>query len=340
MTNTYLEIDLDQVQRNIDIVRKDKRACLMVKANNYGVGYDVIPNLVERGYDFFGVTTIEEADIVRSYAPNAEILIVGYVDESCYEHAIKSNYTLTIFSMQTLYTIKEGLKYHLKFDTGMGRIGFFVEQIDEVKSYIEMRGHYPKGIYTHCPEAINQEFTLKQIEIFKDIVSEFEDYNFEFIHLQNSVGCQLYDLDFCNLVRPGISIWGYYADNEEKEIVEAICGETIKPALRLTAKVHMVKQYEGLIGYDLSEHVDGLIGTVRIGYHDGFSRRLNGFEFATGERVVGKVCMCQAFLDLNTEIDKIEIFGEENSIYNLASYAGLTIYEFLVSLSPRILRKW
>ncbi len=340
MTNTYLKVDLDQVEKNIELVRKGKRACLMVKANNYGIGYDVIPELVKRGYDYFGVTTIEEADIIREYAPDAEILIVGYVDPSLYSHVIESNYTVTIFSFETLYTIIDGLKYHLKFDTGMGRIGFFVDQIEEVRNHIKNVSVYPIGIYSHYPEAINEEFTLNQIELFKNILKRFDDYNFEFIHLQNSVGCQLYDLDFCNLVRPGLSIWGYYADQTEKDYIESKCGETIKPALKLSAKVHMIKKYDGLIGYDLSEHVDGLIGTIRIGYHDGFSRRVNGYQFETGERVVGKVCMCQAFLKLQNEIDEIEVFGKTNSIYNLVDYAGLTVYELLVSISSRILREW
>ncbi len=340
MTNTYLKVDLDQVEKNIELVRKGKRACLMVKANNYGIGYDVIPELVKRGYDYFGVTTIEEADIIREYAPDAEILIVGYVDPSLYSHVIESNYTVTIFSFETLYTIIDGLKYHLKFDTGMGRIGFFIDQIEEVRNHIKNVSVYPIGIYSHYPEAINEEFTLNQIELFKNILKRFDDYNFEFIHLQNSVGCQLYDLDFCNLVRPGLSIWGYYADQTEKDYIESKCGETIKPALKLSAKVHMIKKYDGLIGYDLSEHVDGLIGTIRIGYHDGFSRRVNGYQFETGERVVGKVCMCQAFLKLQNEIDEIEVFGKTNSIYNLVDYAGLTVYELLVSISSRILREW
>ncbi len=338
MTNTYLEIDYKQIQRNVDCVRKGKKACLMVKANNYGVGYEVIESFVKMGYDYFGVTTIEEARVVRSKAPNADILIVGYVDPSSYTEAIDQNFTLTVYDFSSLKSVIPNLKYHLKFDTGMGRIGFFKTEINEVKIVLKDLECKPIGIYSHFPEALNQEYTQQQIATFKSIVDELTEYEFEYIHLQNSVGCQLYDLDFCNMVRPGLSIWGYYADTEEKEIIEAINGVTIKPALSLNAKVHMVKEYHGLVGYDLSEQVDGLLGTIRIGYHDGFSRRFNGYRFATGPKVVGKVCMCQAFVLLDEPIEVLEIFGPVNSIYDLASYGQMTVYELLVSLSTRIIR--
>ncbi len=339
MTNTFLEIDKSQVAENIKLASKGKQVCLMVKANNYGVGYDFIPEFTEMGYNYFGVTTIEEADIVRALAPDSEILIVGYVDEKDYAKAVLKNYTLTIFSEETLQTLNSEIKYHLKFDTGMGRIGFFKDQIANLKNQIAEIGNYPVGIYTHLPEGLNQEFSLNQIELFKEILTEFADYDFEYVHMQNSVGCQLYDLDFCNMVRPGISIWGLYADEEEKKIIEQKNGVTIKPALNLQAKVHMVKDYEGLIGYDLSEYVSGKIATIRIGYHDGFNRRFTGYTFNTSERVVGKVCMCQAFVQINGPIDHLEIFGPTNSIYNLTTYAKMTTYELLVSMSNRILRR-
>lgn len=340
MNNTYLTIDFKQVEANLVKIAKGKKVCLMVKANNYGVGYNCISEFVKMGYNYFGVTTIEEADLVRAQAPEADILIVSYVDPSEYPKAIANNYTLTIYDDISLQTITKDLKYHLKFDTGMGRIGFFTEQIPLVKAAIEKSGNMPLGIYSHFPEAINEEFTVQQIKRFRKIVDQFTEFNFEFIHLQNSVSSQLYDLDFCNMIRPGIGIWGYYADATERDFVESRLGQLIKPALSLNVKVHMQKHYEGLIGYDLSEEVNGELATIRIGYHDGFNRRFNGYQFATGQKVVGKVCMCQAFVLTDGEINQLEVFGKNNSIYHLAEYAGLTTYELLVGLSNRILRKW
>lgn len=340
MTNTYLKINLKQVQENIKNVSKGKKACLMVKANNYGIGYGIIPEFVKMGYDYFGVSTIQEADIVRSYAPKAEILIVSYVDPVDYQKVIDKNYTITVYDMSTLNSIEQKIKYHLKFDTGMGRIGFFPDEIAQVKAIIDQKQIYPEGIFSHFPEAINQTFTLKQIENFKRIVGEFNDYDFKYVHLQNSVGSQLYNLDFCNMIRPGLSIWGYYADEIEKQFVEEKLGIVIKPTLCLNAKVHMIKNYDGLIGYDLSEKVHGKVGTIRIGYHDGLSRSFNSYVFSTGEKIVGKVCMCQSFVLLPKDIEQLEIFGEHNSIYDLSKYGDITIYELLVSLSNRILREW
>lgn len=339
MTNSTLYINEQQVISNIEILRKDKKACLMVKAQNYGVDYEFIETLVKNGYDYFGVSTIEEARIVRKKAPNSEILIVAYVDPQFYSECITNNYTVTVYNEKSLVAISSGCKYHLKFDTGMGRIGFSQKDIAMIKEYYETY-HKPSGIFTHAPMATNQEFTKQQIELFREIVNCFTDVNFEYIHFQNSVGCQLYELDFVNMVRPGLGIWGYYADSEEKAIVEKCVGETIKPALSLYAKVHMIKDYTGAIGYDLSETVSGKIATIRLGYHDGFSRTFTGYEFNNKSKVVGKVCMCQCFMEIpeKVELTKQEIFGPTEDIYDLVNYTQKTIYEFLVSLSTRIIK--
>ncbi len=291
MTNSTLYIDEQQVINNIEILRKEKKACLMVKAQNYGIDYEFIKTFVKNGYDYFGVSTIEEARIVRDKAPDSEILIVAYVDPQFYQECVTSNYTVTVYNEKSLAAISNGCKYHLKFDTGMGRIGFTKKDIKKIKEYYE-NFQKPRGIFTHAPMASNQDFTNRQIELFREIVNCFTDVDFEYIHFQNSVGCQLYEIDFVNMVRPGLGIWGYYADDEEKEIVEKCVGETIKPALSLFAKVHMLKDYSGAIGYDLSETVSGKIATIRLGYHDGFSRTFTGYVFNNKSRVVGKfVCV-------------------------------------------------
>ncbi len=337
MNNTTLYIDEKKVYENIELLRKDKKACLMVKAENYGMGYDFINNFVKMGYDYFGVSTIEEARQVRERAKTAEILIVAYVAKEYYQECIEQNFTVTVFSPETLSAIDYGCKYHLKFDTGMGRIGFNEKQIMMVKEYISDKKQ-PHGIYTHEPMAVNEEYTRKQIELFKSIVDQFSEVDFEHIHFQNSVGSQLYDLDFVTMIRPGLGIWGYYADMDEKKQVESKVGQTIKPALRLVGKIHMIKDYDGRIGYDLSEKVKGTIATVRIGYHDGFSRSFTGYKFTNGNQIVGKICMCQCFVKIETPTENLEIFGSNEDIYALTEHGQKTVYEFLATLAKRILR--
>ncbi len=340
MKNTTLKINVEAVKHNLEYLGQGHKLCLMVKANNYGIGYEFIPEFIKMGYDFFGVSTIEEADEIRKYDQDVEILIVAYVDPNDYDRALKNNYTLTVYNEESLQAIRNNNKYHIKFDTGMGRIGFNLKDVGRLNALIKATKNVPEGIFSHFPMATNEEFTKKQITIFKEILNEFKDINFKYIHLQNSVGTQLYDLDFVNMKRPGIGIWGFYADMAEKEFVEQKTGINLRPAVSLIAKIHMQKDYTGLIGYDLSERVDGLIGTVRIGYHDGFARSFSGYEFIDGEKVVGKVCMCQAFVLLNEMKSELEIFGNRESIYRLVNYSQITIYEMLVSLSNRILREW
>ncbi len=339
MNNSTLYINEKQVFENIELLRKNKKVCLMVKAENYGMGYEFINNFVKQGYNYFGVSTIEEAREVRKRAPQAEILIVAYVSPEYYQECIDSNYTVTVYSQATLDAIEFGCKYHLKFDTGMGRIGFSKKEIPIIKATYT-NYHKPIGIYSHAPVAVDEEYTNKQIDIFKEIVLAFSDVDFEYIHFQNSVGSQLYEIDFTNMIRPGLGIWGYYSDLSEKNQVESILGETIKPALSLKAKVHMIKDYEGQIGYDLSEYVSGRVATLRIGYHDGFSRTFSGYKFENGSQIIGKICMCQCFLKVDEKFDQeyIEIFGENESIYKLVNYSNKIVYEFLATIARRIIK--
>lgn len=337
MRNTTLYIDREKVKHNIELIKGDKDVCLMVKANNYGMGYDFISEFVQMGYNMFGVATIQEADLVRQKAPNADILIVSYVDPLDYDHAKTQNYILTAFSDKTLDVIENGLRYHLKFDTGMGRIGFFEEQIDEIKKVLDKTGNIPEGMYSHLPCACDEEYTLAQIERFRLICEAFNEYDIHYKHIQNSVASLKYNVDFTNLVRPGLAIWGYGANEEERAIVNS----NIQPALSLVAKIHMVKEYDGLIGYDHIERASGTVGTVRIGYHDGFARKFQGYKFASGAQIVGKICMCQMFVELpeEKEYSQLEIFGSNESIYDLVEHADITVYELLSVLANRILKE-
>lgn len=325
-------IDMDKVASNIKYLVKDKQPCLAVKANQYHVLENLEP-LINLGYKFYGVSTLDEAlNIINSFS-DVEVLIFTPIEVDIINEYAHTNIHFTVVDINTLNQVDKQAKVHLNFDTGMGRIGFTNQDITEIVSIIKTRGLEITGIYSHFPCADIRDYTYLQIERFHEIINTFtkEDINFKYIHIQNTLGCVLYDIPWCNMVRPGIGIWGYCGNLEEANMT------SLQPALKLEAPVAFEKNYEGYIGYGHIEKVHGEIATIKMGYNDGLVRRLRGYDFKPG-KVVGNVCMCQTMLLLpNKDIDTITIF-DGDSLYTLCDYIDESVYEFLCGLSFRIKR--
>lgn len=316
MNDINLYIDYKKVKENIDYLKKDRDVIMMVKANSYGIGFGHIKKLISLGYSFFGVTTIEEALQIREYNNEVEVMVFSPIID--YTIALENNIIATIIDPDDVI---DGLRYHIKFDTGMGRLGI-------EKPYKHLK---PEGIYTHFPMASNQEFSQKQIEELRIKAEEFQDL--KYVHIQNTLGAILYDVDFCNLVRIGIGQFGLLSNQEEFDQY----GENLQLALRLEVRVTQYKEnYNDFIGYDLSEFVTGNIATIRMGYHDGLTRNFDGYQFKNGNKIVGLICMCQAMVKVHEKTEYIEIFGDKENIYDLLKYGRISSYEFLVALSTRV----
>lgn len=316
MNDINLYIDYEKVKYNLEYLRKDKEVIIMVKANSYGVGFDHIKRLIKLGYSFFGVTTIEEALEIREYNKEVEVMVFSPIID--YTIARDNNIIATIIDPDDVI---DGLRYHIKFDTGMGRLGI-------QKPYAHLK---PEGLFTHFPMAINEEVSKRQINELKNIANEFSEL--KYIHIQNTLGAIKYNIDFCNAVRIGIGQFGLLSSEEENDIY----GKKLKQALKMEVRVTQYKEnYNDYIGYDLTEFVTGNIATVRMGYHDGLVRSFGGYQFKSGAKIVGLICMCQAMLKVSENSEYIEIFGDKENIYDLLKYGKISTYEFLVSLSTRV----
>ncbi|MFV0246377.1 MAG: alanine racemase [Mycoplasmatales bacterium] len=326
-----LRIDLSKVDKNVKALSKDKVPFLVIKANCYGVGNSVIKPLFEMGYKHFAVSTEYAASEIIKIIPEATILIMTPVKEF-----VNKNFIYTISTIEQLKNVPTDVRFHIKFDTLMGRLGIFDHEVDEAISILKDRNLLPHGIYSHVPSADDVEVTLKQIDDFKLIVNKFKDFDIKCIHLAQSQTSANYDIEYCNMVRIGLGMWGLCSDDIERDL----CTVKLDLALSLVAPVLQTKEYKGLIGYNLSEEVDGKIHTVRFGYADGLPKQTTGFKFQKEEAtIVGKVCMCQVIVQSDKDIEELEIFGDNNSIYELTSYADRMVYELLVNMSPRIVRK-
>lgn len=334
--NHMLKINRQNVRENIQRCQGEKQVCLMVKANCYGMGNQGLKMLLDLGYTYFGVSTLEEALNIRSLSASAEILIVSYIAIEDIQICKDNNITFTVYNFKMLSMCDSDCKFHIKIDTNMGRLGFQLSEVEELKKYL--LNLQPEGIYTHLACASDREKTEIAIANFQYVLGILADIHFPYIHIHNTFGALNYQTSFDNIVRIGIGIWGYFATQAEMELSAV----KLQPSLALELTISHLKEYDGYISYDHIDYVRGNVITSPLGYYDGLSRCFQGFKISNFGKIVGKINMCQHMVLLNDGVNVkpgsyYQLFAKEQ-LYELTEYGNTSVYEFLVGLSPRISR--
>ncbi|MFD1954248.1 alanine racemase [Paenibacillus thailandensis] len=318
---TRAEISLDALRSNLEAYRralpKETRMLASVKANAYGHGAVEIAKEAEAfGIDYLGVAFLDEALQLRGAGIRAPILVLGFVPADGLELARDLDITITLFREDILEAIEalpphaEGkrLKAHIKVDTGMGRLGLL--GAGEAAAFIGRAMRVPglelEGMFTHYARAdeADKSYTELQYRRFGEVVKHLESrgVRLPLIHAANSAAGIDTPEWACGMVRIGIGMYGLYPSEEVNRTRIAL-----EPVLSLKTETVMVKNVpEGWgISYGTRYFAkDGeRIGTLPIGYADGFSRMLTGKAHALvrGVKVPvrGTICMDQCMIGLD-----------------------------------------
>ncbi|MDQ7110887.1 MULTISPECIES: alanine racemase [Staphylococcus] len=359
--STYLNVDLNAIVANFQVFQKlhpNKTVMPIVKANAYGLGSVKIARyLMDHGADFFGVATLDEAIELRMHGIDAKILILGVIPTYNINKAIQHRVAITIPSkawlVEALKEIPEDndkdLWLHVKIDTGMGRLG--IKDAAEYKEVIELIHNHDhlvfEGVFTHfaCADEPGESMNQQQ-SLFESIVNEEEKP--QYIHSQNSAGALMKDSQFCNSVRVGISLYGYYPSSYVKDSVKI----HLKPSAQWISEIVQTKVLQpgesvsyGSI-YTATEPTK--IGIIPVGYADGFPRVMTGFNVNVNSKqceIIGKVCMDQIIIKIPEEIqtgDKVILLDHhsdsEQSVEALAYQQHTINYEVLCRLNRRLPR--
>jgi alanine racemase len=362
----WAEVDLDILAQNFREIKRATRSgtliMAVVKGNAYGHGaITASKTFVDNGAEMLGVATVTEGVELRQSGIDAPILNLGYTPENQYDLLLGNNISATIYSYSQAKSLNNAaaskakkLEIHIKLDTGLGRIGFLPDEdtIETIAKISMLPNLHVEGIYTHFAEAdqLDKTYTRTQYEIFTQIIDKLENRNIEIPlkHVSNSaaiIDLPEYDLD---MVRPGMILYGYKPYREEE-----LGDLTIKPALTLKARLSNIKKVPaGIgIGYGLTFRTQktSTIGTVPLGYADGFMRQLSnkGWIGVKGKKasIVGRICMDQFMVDLtnhfNSEIgDEVVIFGGNGAqtAEDMAEIIGTEVDEVICSISRRVPR--
>lgn len=364
MRASKLYINLKAIDFNIKNIKKkigeNTKLMPVIKATAYGTGdVGLKDTLLSNNIDIVAVALVEEGVNLRKHGFNMPIVILNQPLQEEIPYIVKYNLTPGIAVLDFAKKLNDVSKengivtnIHIEIDTGMGRVGIQPnEAISFVKELKKLDNINAQGIYTHFSSSDeSEEYTKFQINNFKSVLNELKNNNIEFkyIHNCNSAGIICYPEAHYNLVRPGISLYGYYPDENMKDKIE------LKPSATLKSKVSFIKTVkEGTaISYNRKfiTNRESTIATVPIGYADGIRRTLTnkGKVYINGDfaPIVGTVCMDSFMIDVtripNTKIgDEVIIFDNEHiTLEDLAKYCNTINYEILSCISNRIPREY
>jgi alanine racemase len=367
---TWAEIDLSAFRHNFREIKRKLRkgVCLLpvVKADGYGHGMEEIARAsLSCGAKMLGVANIEEGIFLRKRGITAPILILGSVFPlSNFSYILRYNLSPTICSLRASQELskiakrrRKKVRVHIKVDTGMGRIGISAENATSlVRRVVQLPGIIVEGIFTHLAAADSDyEFTMEQIRKFQSVIDELkrDNINIKYKHAANSTAILRYSDAHFNLARPGISLYGLLPfEGAEKEI-------DLKPVMQLKTKIVFIKNVKKgtsiSYGRTWKAERDSVIGTLPIGYADGYNRLLSNRAevLICGKRIpiVGRVCMDMCMVDITSlpdvkvgeEVVLIGSQGKERiTVDEIAKLTGTITYEVVCGISkrvPRIYRK-
>lgn len=365
LRNNRVVIDMDAIRNNYQILRNKVPANVevmpVIKANAYGHGMlETAQALSPIGVKHFAVALPEEGIDLRLGGVEGDILVLGAAMPAAVQAVVRYGLTQTVFTPDMVALLNQEAEkqrstafVHIKLDTGMNRIGLRTHEEAEAlaKSLTEAPNVKATGIYTHFADADNpmpdggvNAFTREQLLRFKALRAHFSaDIP---AHVANSAMSLLAPEAYFNMIREGISLYGYPPVNTSL---------SFKPAMSWIAEVVNVKRIAAgeTIGYGRTFETrhDMVIATVAVGYGDGYHRACSnrGQMLVRGKRVniVGRVCMDQTMVDV-TDVpnvcvgDEVVLLGaqgdERIDAEELARWADTISYEVLLAVTPRVPR--
>ncbi|HQV92989.1 MAG TPA: alanine racemase [Anaerolineales bacterium] len=360
MRPTFLEVNLTQLERNIEAIRArvaPAKVMPMVKANAYGHGVDGVAPFIEPFVDYFGVAVVEEGIHLRELGIKKPILVAGGTLTEQLPLFAEFGLTLTGSSIALLSAAEDvsrisgrRIKTHLKFDTGMERIGLHEYEAEEFIEYSLRLKHIDvEGIYTHLAnsELADRSYSLMQLERFQEILRVYETLSEPppaLKHMNNSGGIlNLPEANF-DMARAGILFYGVYPGDESPRDLE------VKPALKWKSKVAYSKRTQPgrsvSYGSLWQAETETRIVTIPCGYADGYFRRMtNKAQVVIRGRKypqVGRICMDQFMANVGDDAietgDEALLMGDGISTADFAEWMGTNEYEVLTSISARVPR--
>ncbi len=361
---TVLEINLSALTENLNFFRAklkpETKVMAMVKAFSYGSGSFEIANILQfHQIDYLAVAYTDEGVELRNAGISLPIMVMN-PEEYAFDLMMKHQLEPEIFSFRSLRMLEKAIrrnqlpqnkpaKIHLKLETGMHRLGFNEDELDELITRINSNPLiYVQSVFSHLAGADNpalDDFTHGQIQQFQRMAEKLKKA-FPYpvsLHLLNSAGIIRFPEAQFDMVRLGIGLYGVSSLPE-------ISGK-LHNVTSLRTEITQIKEIKtgDSVGYNrrFIAKKPHRIATVSVGYADGLFRSLgNGnitfYIHGQPAPVVGDICMDMCMIDVTgmevREGDPVMIFYTDHPVSELAQAAGTIPYEVLSRISRRVKR--
>lgn len=357
---TFLEIDGNALQHNLQHFKQkletDTKILVVVKAFGYGSHAASVAEFIQNDVDYFAVAYTDEGIALRKAGIEKPILVFHPQIQNLeliIEHQLEPNlYNFKIFNaFLEIADAKLLLNYpiHLKFNTGLNRIGFGHTDIPKIISTLKETNHIKvTSMFSHLAasdDVHEKDFTTNQINDFAFIVKQFYNHldDKPIVHLLNTSGIVNYPQAQFGMVRLGIGLYGFgNTINETKELQNVVSLKSI------ISQIHLIEPGES-VGYNraFTANKSMKTATIPIGHADGISRKLGNKNYSIlinnqKAPITGNVCMDMIMVDITNidcnEGDEVILFNSQEMINEMANKAETISYEILTAISQRVKR--
>ena len=369
MSRASAEISLLAIADNLKLIKSKTNAQVLavVKADAYGHGLiQVGKAAADVGADWLGTALLEEGIALRN--SGIKIPIISWLTPlgEDFNTAINLDIDLSVSSIELLTevisagkSVKKIPRVHIEVDTGMSRGGVgddWQTFLTELSKAVEVNEINIVGIWSHFARADEPEEVMnkEQLAVFEDRIKSASAAGIkaEFIHISNSAASLTNKSAHKNIIRWGIGLYGLSPDLNNLGDSKSL---NLKPAMRLKAKLHLVKAVKAgvSVGYGGTTITksDTKLGVVTLGYADGIPRNANNLAgvFVGGKRapLIGRVSMDQFVVDLGINSlaktgDEVIVFGDglggEYTADEWAKASGTINYEIVTRIGSRVPR--
>ena len=359
--DTVLEVNLNAILHNINIhkslLKPETKMMAMVKAYSYGLGgYEIAEFLQHHHIDYLGVAYADEGVDLRKNGITTPIMVMN-PEQHSYNIIIDYNLEPEIYSFRVLelfnqQLVQKGIQkdypIHIKLETGMHRLGFKKDELDELAEKLKTMNVKAASIFSHLSSSDvpdGEEYTLEQIDIFtKNSEQLINGLKYQPLrHILNTSGIVSYSNFQFDMVRIGIGMVGISANPDiQKQLKNAVTFKTV------ISQISKVEKGES-VGYNRKYRPenDTMIATIPVGYADGISRLIGNKVGNVGIHkklypIVGNVCMDMLMVDIGNAVvkegDEVIIFNTNPTLEEFANYCNTIPYEVLTSISRRVKR--
>jgi len=358
----WVEIDLGAIRHNVAAIVSavdPSLVCAVVKADGYGHGD--VPSAeaaLDGGASWLAVALVSEGAGLREAGIDAPILLLSEPPPADAAEAVRWNLTSTVYHPDFLDALTavapDGLPVHVKFDTGMHRVGADEETAFALARDVVGAGLRLEGVWTHL--AVSEEdadFTTGQLDLLDGFLERLAVAGIEpaMVHAANTGGALGHPASRLDMVRTGIGIYGLRPGPGFAPEID------LRPAMRVVSQVSHLRRLPAgsrpSYGRRRALAAEATVATVPIGYADGFNRRLGetgGEVLVRGRRypLAGTVTMDQIVLDMGDDPvevgDEVVLLGhqgdEEISADEWARRLETINYEITCGFGPRLPRRY